>query len=67
MARPRATTVSDLDNLTGTENPVLAGKRYLAPNQGRTSTRAALGEIGNKVRSLFEHRKHYNRYVMYHF
>jgi len=52
MARPRATTVSDLDNLTGTENPVLAGKRYLAPNQGRTSTRAALGEIGNKARSV---------------
>jgi len=52
MARPRATTVSDLDNLTGTENPVLAGKRYLAPNQGRTTTRAALGEIGNKARSV---------------
>eukprot|EP00088_Acartia_fossae_P043357 TRINITY_DN456_c0_g1_i1.p1 TRINITY_DN456_c0_g1~~TRINITY_DN456_c0_g1_i1.p1 ORF type:complete len:397 (-),score=154.99 TRINITY_DN456_c0_g1_i1:632-1822(-) len=45
--RARATTVSDMDNLTGTENPNLIGKRYQAPNQQKTA-RAALGDVRNK-------------------
>jgi hypothetical protein len=45
--RARATTVSDMENLAGMENPNLAGKRYVAPNQAKT-TRAALGDVRNK-------------------
>ena len=46
--RARATTVSDMENVTGLENPNLAGKRYQAPNQVKTA-RAALGDVRNKV------------------
>lgn len=45
--RARATTVSDMENMTGLENPNLAGKRYQAPNQNKTA-RAALGDVRNK-------------------
>jgi len=45
--RARATTVSDMENMTGMENPNLAGKRYVAPNQAKAA-RAALGDVRNK-------------------
>lgn len=50
--RARATTVSDMENMTGMENPNLAGKRYVAPNQAKAA-RAALGDVRNKVSKYY--------------